>query len=40
MEETFGKTLLDKPAVAPKLLETDFFNGLLVGGFLAQCATH
>jgi hypothetical protein len=24
-----AKTLLDKPAVAPKQLETDFFNGLL-----------
>jgi hypothetical protein len=30
MEGTPGKTLLDKPAVAPKLPETDFFNGLLM----------
>jgi len=29
MEEIPGKTLLDKPAVAPTLLKSDFFNGLL-----------
>ena len=29
MEETTGKTLLDKPAVAPKLPKSDFFNRLL-----------
>jgi aminomethyltransferase len=29
MEGTPGQTLLDKPAVAPKRPETDFFNGLL-----------
>jgi hypothetical protein len=26
-----AKTLLDKPAVTPKQLEMDFFNGLLAG---------
>jgi hypothetical protein len=29
MGETPGKTLLDKPAVAPKLTKYDFFNRLL-----------
>jgi hypothetical protein len=33
MEGTPGKTLLDKPAVAPKLPETDFFNGLVALGY-------
>jgi hypothetical protein len=31
MGETPGKTLLDKPAVAPELTKHDFFNRLLCG---------
>ncbi|MCD4727291.1 MAG: hypothetical protein K8R46_06500 [Pirellulales bacterium] len=33
-----GKTLLDKPAVAPKIPKTDFFNGLLTPALDGSCA--
>jgi len=40
MSVTSGKTLLDKPAVAPKLLKANFFNGPRRSPYQAAIAGH